>query len=117
MKMIDAISKYFRVFCLVCGLSWCSIHGAWAAEVMAQATESESADWTMGEIRKVDKSAGKVTIRHEDIQSLNMPAMTMAFTIANKEKLEGLKVGDKIQFKAVQEQGKLIVTDIQSAKS
>jgi Cu/Ag efflux protein CusF len=80
--------------------------------VMAQGTEATAVAWTAGEIRKIDKDAGKVTIRHEDIKNLNMPAMTMVFTVKNKSLLDGLKVGAKIQFMAVQEQGKLTVTDI-----
>lgn len=82
---------------------------------MAQAPQAASTEWTTGEIRKLDKDTGKLSIRHEDIKSLNMPAMTMVFMVNNKALLEGFKVGDKIQFIVVQEQGKLIVTQLQLA--
>ena len=71
-------------------------------------------EWTPGEIRKLDKASGKLTIRHGDIKKFNMQAMTMVFTVKNQSMLEGFKVGDKIQFIVVQEQGKFIVTDMQA---
>ena len=76
--------------------------------------EIVAADWTAGEIRKLDKSTGKLTIRHEDIKSLNMPAMTMVFTAKDEKMIDGFKVGDKIQFIVIQEQGKLVLTDLKS---
>ena len=77
-----------------------------------QAQESVSADWTAGEIRKIDKAAGKLTIRHEDIKNLNMPAMTMVFTVKDKAMLDGFNIGNKIQFMVVQSQGHLMLTDL-----
>ncbi len=42
--------------------------------------------------------------------------MTMVFTAKNLAQLEPLQAGDKVKFKAVSENGKLLVTDIQAAK-
>lgn len=112
MNSCQQLGSFLRVMLVACSLSLGLVH---AATDTAQATESAASTWTAGEIRKLDKEAGKLTIRHEDIQNLNMPAMTMVFTVKNKSMMDGLKVGDKIKFMAVQEKGKLIVTDIQSA--
>ncbi len=71
---------------------------------------------TRGEVRKVDKEAGKITIKHEEIKSLDMPPMAMVFTVKDKSLLEKVQVGDKIKFTAISEDGKLLVTDIQTAK-
>lgn len=71
-----------------------------------------AADQTEGEVRKLDLYAGKVTLKHGDIKSLDMPPMTMVFT-ADKALLAPLKVGDKVRFKVVHEAGKYVVTDIQ----
>lgn len=68
---------------------------------------------TDGEIKKVDPLNGKVTIKHGDIKHLDMPGMTMVFTVRDKGLLATVKPGDKIKFMAVSEGGKLIVTDIQ----
>lgn len=53
-----------------------------------------------GEVRKVDKAAGKITIKHGPIKNLDMPPMTMAYPVKNKAMLDQLKPGDKIKFEA-----------------
>jgi Cu(I)/Ag(I) efflux system protein CusF len=73
-------------------------------------------DITEGEIRKVDKDAGKLTIKHGDIRNLDMPAMTMVFQVRDKATLDKLQAGDKIKFKALSENGKLVATEIQPVK-
>jgi len=45
-----------------------------------------------------------------------MPPMSMVFTAKDRTLLDKVKAGDKIRFMAVDEGGKLVVTDIQLAK-
>lgn len=71
---------------------------------------------TDAEVRKIDAAVGKITLRHADIKSLDMPAMTMVFQARDKKLLDGLKVGDKVRFKAAHEGGQFIVTAIEAAK-
>jgi len=71
---------------------------------------------TAGEVRKVDADAGKVTIRHEPIENLEMPAMTMVFKASKPDLLVGLKAGDKIRFRAETVAGAITVTDIQPVR-
>jgi len=73
------------------------------------------ASMTEGEVRKIDKEARKITLKHGDIKNLDMPGMTMVFTVRDKGQLTKLKPGDKVQFMLVQEGGKMVVTDIQPA--
>jgi Cu/Ag efflux protein CusF len=68
-----------------------------------------------GEVRKIDKETGKITIKHGPIKHLDMPPMSMVFTAKDKALLDKVKVGDKIRFMAADEGGKMIVTDIQPA--
>ena len=75
-----------------------------------------SKDMTEGEVRKVDKKAGKVTIKHGDIKNLDMPGMTMAFRVKDKALLDKVKAGDKIKFIVVMDKGNMVVTDLQKAK-
>jgi Cu/Ag efflux protein CusF len=84
-------------------------HGAHAAAAPAA---TPAADLAEGEVRKVDKDAAKVTVKHGEIKNLDMPAMTMVFSVKDKALLEGLKAGDKVKFKAVNDAGKFTVTDI-----
>jgi Cu(I)/Ag(I) efflux system protein CusF len=69
-----------------------------------------------GEVRNVDKSAGKVTIKHGPLQNLDMPAMTMVFRVKDPAILDQLKEGDKIKFMADKVDGTLIVTEMQVSK-
>jgi Cu(I)/Ag(I) efflux system periplasmic protein CusF len=75
-----------------------------------------SADMTDAEVRKVDKAGGKLTLKHAEIKSLDMPAMTMVFVVKDKAMLDKLQPGDKVKFKAVNEAGKYTVTEIQTSK-
>lgn len=68
---------------------------------------------TDGEVRKVDQANGKVTLKHGEIKHLDMPGMTMVFTVRDKGLLAALKPGDKVSFRVVDEGGKLVLTDIQ----
>jgi Cu/Ag efflux protein CusF len=81
----------------------------------AAAASAGVSELTDGEVRKVDLEAGKVTLKHADIKSLDMPAMTMVFVVKDKAMLEKLKTGDKIRFKAINDGGKFTVTDIRPA--
>lgn len=88
-------------------------HGKPATTASTQATAGEMTD---GEVRKIDKEAGKLTLKHADIKSLDMPAMTMVFVVKDKAMLDKLKAGDKIKFKAINDAGKFTVTEMQMAQ-
>lgn len=75
-----------------------------------------SAGLTDGEIRKVDKDNGKLTIKHAEIKSLDMPGMTMVFGVKDKAMLDKLQAGDKVKFRAAGEAGKFTVTEIEAVK-
>lgn len=77
---------------------------------------ADAAAMSDGEVRKVDKEAGKITIKHGPIKNLDMPPMNMVFTAKDKALLDKVKVGDRIRFHAIDDGGKLVVTDIQPAK-
>jgi Cu/Ag efflux protein CusF len=86
---------------------------ALAAPAVAQQTPAALTD---GEIRKVDKDAKKITIRHGAIQNLDMPPMTMVFQVKDPAMLEQVKAGDKVKFQAEKIGGALTVTKIEPAK-
>jgi Cu(I)/Ag(I) efflux system periplasmic protein CusF len=69
-----------------------------------------------GEIRKVDKDARKITIKHGPIQSLDMPAMTMVFQVKDPGILDQLKAGDKIRFTAEKIGGQFTVTRVEQGR-
>jgi len=75
-----------------------------------------TATLTDGEIRKVDKDAKKLTIRHGPILNLEMPAMTMVFQVKDPAMLDQVNAGDKIRFFAEKTGGAYIVTRIEPVK-
>lgn len=87
-----------------------------AHHVMAQASPAAAtADMATGEVRKVDKSAAKLTLKHGEIKHLDMPPMTMVFNVRVKAMLDQFKAGDKVRFRAVNDAGKYTVTEIEKA--
>ena len=71
-----------------------------------------SAQMTDGLVKKVDKSASKLTLSHGPLPN-GMPAMTMAFGVSNAAWLEQLKGGDKIRFAAEQINGAMVITRLE----
>jgi Cu(I)/Ag(I) efflux system protein CusF len=82
-------------------------------ERSAHHPRSAAAPRTDGEVRKIDKELGKLTLRHGPMPNLDMPAMTMIFRMADPKQLEGLKEGDKVKFDAEKVNGAFTVTTIQ----
>jgi Cu/Ag efflux protein CusF len=67
-----------------------------------------------GEVRKVDESAGKITLKHGPMKALDMDMpMTMVYPVKDASLLNGLKAGDKIKFQAERVNGQIMVTKIQ----
>lgn len=94
---------------------------------LAQATSSQpapppspqeavaDAGLTPGEVRKVDREQGKVTLRHGEIRDLGMPPMTMVFRVADPRLLEQLKPGDQVRFRAENRNGAYTVIALERA--
>ncbi len=78
-----------------------------AGQAAAQATE--------GEVRKIDKDQGRITLKHGDIKNLDMPAMTMVFRVRDKALLDTVRVGDKVRFDAEKIDGQYVVTALRKA--
>ena len=87
-----------------------------AADADAAGITAGAVDMTDAEVRKIDMEGGKITLKHADIKSLDMPAMTMVFVVKDKAMLDKLKTGDKVRFKAINDAGKFTVTEIEPAK-
>ena len=69
-----------------------------------------------GEVRKVDRDAGKITLRHGPAPSMGIPAMTMVYGVKDPSALEHLGVGDKVNFAAEKTESGYTVTRIERAK-
>lgn len=110
---------------MVCALAVCSAVAGGLAQGQAQAQTPEAHDahehaapageavWILGEVRRIDAEAGKLTLKHDAIPQFEMAAMTMAFRVARPTLLDGLAVGDKVRFRVDKRDQRFIVIDVQ----
>ncbi|QPR32987.1 copper-binding protein [Delftia acidovorans] len=85
-------------------------HGAQSAET-EPATVSQ--DLSEGEVTRWDARTSKVTLRHGELKNLGMPPMTMVFQLRVAAPEPALKAGDKVRFRAEQDQGAFVVTQLE----
>lgn len=84
-----------------------------AAHHPAGASEPAAAGvLTDGEVRRIDKGSGKITLKHGEIKNLDMPPMTMAFQVKDTAMLDTVKVGDKVRFHVEKEGSAFVVTEL-----
>jgi Cu/Ag efflux protein CusF len=87
---------------------------ALAIALIAASTAMAAAEtFTKGVVKEIDAKAGKVTIIHEELVDLDMPAMTMVFRVAEPAMLESMSEGQEISFVADRLEGKLTVVKLQ----
>jgi Cu(I)/Ag(I) efflux system periplasmic protein CusF len=110
---MNAIAKFLAVSACAIGIASPLASFAQVGMDHSKMESAQAPAMTAGEIRKIDQSNGKVTIKHGDIQHLDMPGMTMVFTAKDKGILSNLKAGDQVKFMVISEGGKMIVTEIQ----
>jgi len=86
------------------------------AALLLMALPALADDMTEGVIRKVNKDAGKLTIKHGEIKNLDMPPMTMVFQVKDPAMLDRVKAGDKVRFTVESKGGAMTVTKLEPAK-
>lgn len=88
------------------------------AFLLALSTGIAFAQATMvnGEVKKIDQSAGKITLKHGPIKNLDMDAMTMVLRVKDPAMLKKVKVGDKVQFEAERAAEGVTITKIQKTR-
>ncbi|MBP7065153.1 copper-binding protein [Ferrovibrio sp.] len=69
-----------------------------------------------GEIRKVDKDASKITIKHGPIEAMDMPGMTMVFQVKDPGLLDRAKVGETVNFTVTKDSGAMVLTSVEPKK-
>ncbi|EGP55535.1 hypothetical protein Agau_L100798 [Agrobacterium tumefaciens F2] len=83
-----------------------------AALLLAAPFGAFAQEFTKGTVKKLDAAAKKVTIIHEELKNLDMPAMTMVFRVKDDALLAKLKEGANIEFVAERADGKLVVAQV-----
>ncbi|MFC3108399.1 copper-binding protein [Undibacterium arcticum] len=116
---MKSISKFATIssVALALGYAVAPIASATDASASGQAQVADAkATMTDGEIKKIDKDAGKLTIKHGPISNLDMPGMTMVFRVGDNAMLDRVKIGDHIQFVVEKLNGALTVTRLEPAQ-
>ncbi len=75
--------------------------------------QSQALPTVEGEVRKVDKATGKISIRHGEIKNLDMPPMSMVFQVKDPGFLDKVKAGEKVRFTVDQINGNYTVMSIE----
>jgi Cu(I)/Ag(I) efflux system periplasmic protein CusF len=67
---------------------------------------------TTATVKKADPKAGKVTLEHGPVTSLNWPAMTMAFKVKDEGLWKKLEDGRKVEVEFAQQGKDYVVTAV-----
>ncbi|MBY0410871.1 MAG: copper-binding protein [Burkholderiaceae bacterium] len=81
----------------------------------AEAAAAPTAPWVNGEITRWDARTLRITLRHGEIQNLEMPPMTMAFRVQDASVVGTLQPGDKVRFQAQKINSSYHVTQVEKA--
>lgn len=92
--------------------AWSQHAGHTPAGEATAATAPAALPWVEAEVRRVDTATGKLTLRHADIPNLDMPGMTMAFAVADRQWLDGLQPQDRVLVTLDKVQGQYTVTGL-----
>lgn len=101
---------------LALALSFALTPTAPAIAAESAATQPSTLPWVNAQIRKIDASRGRITLRHDDIPNLDMPGMTMIFNVADPALLERVKPGDAVRVAIDKVNGKITVIRMEPAQ-
>lgn len=106
------MNKLLNALAMVGMLSAAAFTTVHAAETAPSSTVAMS----QAEVRKIDTANQKITLRHGPLANLGMPPMTMVFSVQDAAELEGLNVGDKVQFVAQQQGSQFVASELQAVQ-
>jgi Cu(I)/Ag(I) efflux system periplasmic protein CusF len=87
------------------------------ANAATSVAQTNTKDMAEAEVRKIDKDAKKVTLKHGPIKNLDMPGMTMVFQVRDIALFDKIAAGDKIMFTAEKMQGAYVVTGVEKVET
>ncbi len=117
MKAHDSAAIVFiHAALLAAGIAFAVPGDASATNHIVGSSTQTISDIVDGDVRKVDKEAKKITLRHGELKGLDMPPMTMAFQVKDPTMLDRVKPGDKVKFKVQNTGGTLVITEIEVSK-
>jgi Cu(I)/Ag(I) efflux system protein CusF len=96
--------------------TWMRTAGA-AVLAATLAVTAVTAEPINAEVKKIDESAGKITLKHGPAKSLGMDEpMTMVYRVKDPAMLKQVKIGDKVTFEADVSADGIVVSKLQKSK-
>ena len=84
----------------------------WYIRIESMRKKGEDHPWVAATIKAVNASSGAVTVAHEAIPYVKMPAMTMTFPVRDPADLTARKVGEQISIQAGEDRGVIKIVHI-----
>lgn len=84
-------------------------------EAMQAMPVNAGQQWSDGVVKKVDRKAGQITLKHSAIAG-SMPAMTMSYHVVPAESLKSMQAGDKVRFVLKKDNEAYVVTRIEAVR-
>lgn len=112
-----ALLGVFAVTATIAQPSGTRAPGPVGGDVIVLPGAADADELTDGEVRRIDRDAGRLTLRHGPLRNLDMPGMTMVFDVADAAVLDRLRPGERVRFQAAKVDGRFVVVRIESAPS
>ena len=87
----------------------------WLALAWLPAVALAQSPTVAGEVMKIDKAGGRLTLKQGEIKSLDMPPMTLTWRLSQPRLLDDLTVGDRVRFVGARIDGQYTITALTKA--
>ena len=87
----------------------------WLALACLPAVVLAQSPTVAGEVMKIDKAGGRLTLKQGEIKSLDMPPMTLTWRLSQPRLLDDLTVGDRVRFVGARIDGQYTITALTKA--
>ncbi len=86
------------------------------AALIALSAAASAQALVAGEVKKIDKPAGRITLKHAEIKVYDMPGLTGAYKVQDPAMLDRVQVGDHVQFSLDRVNNQYTITKIDVQK-
>ena len=87
----------------------------WVGAALLALSAQAQVPMSAGEVVKIDRPAGRLTLKHGEIKSLDMPPMTLTWRLSQPRLLDDLTVGDRVRFVGARIDGQYTITALTKA--
>ncbi len=113
MKPVKTLALILALAAAPASFAAAPMNGMEGMDMKPSATSQQAPQPVPAEIKKIDRKAGKVTLKHGPIENLGMSAMTMAFPVKDRAALKNFKEGESVSVTFDKVNGKPTVVDMQ----